>query len=408
MKQKIISYLQTLGISISESDILIILKNPIDLHGHARRGKVTKFILEYVSKQFAAMLCMPNVLVEEVGNKTMGITSYEKLMWYVDHVGPSLPENFMPLFTLYLSEELTVVDIKRAWQSGRLASIKYYPKGGTTNSENGILGFEKVRRQLDCMMEYGVPFCIHGETPTADGINPIPGKRREPLFYETEGVNLMKFYDGPVVCEHITTKTATDFVKTYGNVKATITPHHLVFDEMAKEHKAHTYEDWYRYAIQLGMFPSLQCMPVLKEPENVNALWDALLWQAQTKASKFMLGTDTAYHGSKAKYTEGCACGVFNTPIALEMYYMVYRRLEQFLPGITADFQRFASDIGVEFYRIKERVPFKVVAIINHPNPVPKSFRVEGDDFVEDDFVASPFAGETLPWKAVDVTPAYM
>lgn len=401
MKQKIISYLQTLGIYILEADIQIILKNPVDLHGHTRKGEVTKFILQQVASQFSGMLYMPNVFAD-IGNKTMGITSYEKLRWYIDHVTPAKPENFMPLFTLYLSEELTTLDIKEAWQKGLLSSVKYYPKGGTTNSDNGLLGFEKVRRQLDCMMEYKIPFCIHGETPTIDGNTPVPGKEREPLFYDTEGVNLMKFYTGPVVCEHITTRRAVEFVKDHENVRATITPHHLLFDEMAKEHKAHTYEDWYRYAIQLGMFPSMQCMPVLKELQNVNALWEALIWQYQTKAEKFMLGTDTAFHGSKAKYTEGCSCGVFNSPVALEMYYMVFRRLEQFAPGIVDDLQRFASDIGAGFYRIGERIPYKMVAIINHPNPIPSSFEVG-----EDDFVISPFAGEVLPWKAVDVTPVF-
>jgi dihydroorotase len=256
------------------------------------------------------------------------------------------------------------------------------------------MGFEAVHEQLSLMQELGIPFNIHGEIPTLDGQTPVRGNEREGLFYKTEGLRLRESYPGlRIVCEHITTKEAVDFVKKYDNTFATITPQHFMLDDMALNHKAMVNGEWYNYAIQLGFFPSMLCMPVLKNIEHVNALWDAIIWQYENQEKKFFLGTDTAYHQGTAKYSEGCSCGVFNSPVALEMYYMVFNLLNKRKPGIIDDFQRFASNIGSSFYNIQAQ-PKKIIAIVKNSKTVPTTY---GD-------VVSPFAGQALPFEAIDVT----
>ena len=238
---------------------------------------------------------------------------------------------------------------------------------------------------------------MHGEIPTIDGENPVRGEERERIFYETEAKELLTWYTGPIVCEHITTETAVNFVKKYDNVMATITPQHLLLNDMALFHKVKIKNEWYQFAIKMGMMPSMMCMPVLKLQYHVNALWQALIWQYRTQSKKFFLGTDTAYHTHENKYKEECACGVFNSPLAIEMYYMVFKYLNTGMcPGIIDDFQRFTSDIAIEFYKLTERIPSKTFAIIRNQNKIES---VYGE-------AIPPFAGETLPFQLIDVSEA--
>ncbi len=382
---------------VTEEDILQIVENDFDGHAHARKGAQTKIIIPQMKQVSVAAFYMPNATVNEIGDNEIGITSYEKLMWYRNHILEECGPNFLPLFSLYLSEKLSVADIERAWKEKLISGIKYYPKGATTGSEGGSSGFAKLRAQLECMNDLKITFNMHGEIPTIDGINPVPGGEREPLFYRTEGEELLQWYTGPIVAEHITTWEGVEFTKRYDNVVATLTPQHCLLSNMAIFHKVKANNDWYNYAIKMGLCPSMICAPVLKEQTQVAAIWQALIWQYRQKKKKFFKGTDTAHHPPHGKYKEECDCGVYNSPIQMEMYYMLFKYLDTYsCKGIMDDFQRFMSDIGMEFYGITGKVTNKTIAIVRTPNKIEAEYGG----------AVPPFAGETLPWKAIDITAA--
>ena len=381
---------------ITEDDILCVLNNPANFHGHARRDQEAMYVIPYMKRQFYAQQMMPNVLVSEIGDSNVGITSLDKLRWYRDHIlnisGKS--ESFLPIFSFYLNSGLSVSDIRIAKQEGLIGNVKFYPKGGTTNSENGLTELKSVRAQLECMADLGIVFSIHGETPEYQSGACIHRDKREPAFYQSTGKQLMKWYTGPIVAEHISTRTGCEFVKSYDNVFATITPHHMLFTNDVIFHKAKIKGDFYEIESKMGLYPSMVCMPVLKPEDDLDAIRNLLYWQYKNQKSKVFLGDDTAIHMPEKKYTEGCACGVFTSPISLEMYFMAFLAFEKTEPGFMNEFQRFASDIGLGVYGIKPKKAYKRIAIVRNPNPVQDHYHG----------AITPFAGQILPWQAIDVT----
>ncbi|HQV64624.1 MAG TPA: hypothetical protein PKZ56_00075 [Candidatus Paceibacterota bacterium] len=396
-KTVILDFLQRQhGLQITEDDILFVLNNPTNFHGHARRDQEAQWIIPYMKQQFWVQQIMPNVMVSEIGDDKMGITSIDKLLWYRDHIMEisGNNESFLPIFSFYLNPTLSVSDIRKAKNEGLIGNVKFYPKGGTTNSENGLAELESVRKQLECMSDLGVVFSIHGETPEYQSGACIHRDKREPAFYQSTGEHLMKWYTGPVVAEHISTRTGCEFVASYDNVFATITPHHMLFTNDVIFHKARIKDDFYEIESKMALYPSMVCMPVLKPEEDLNAVRRLLYSQYKKKVNKVFLGDDTAFHTPDRKYIEGCACGVFTSPISLEMYFMQFLAFDKTEPGFLSEFQRFASDIGLGVYGIKPKKIYKRIAIVREPN------------FVKENYygAVTPFAGQTLPWKAIDVT----
>lgn len=384
------------GLDVHEEDIVYILDNPANFHGHARRDFEAEWIIPYMKRQFWVQQMMPNVLISEAGDQHMGITSLDKLCWYRDHIFSitKKTDSFLPIFSFYLNPSLSPEDIRRAKNEGLIGNVKYYPKGGTTNSENGIIELNSVKKQLEVIQELGIVLSVHGETPEQDGIG-VHRDKREPVFYKTEGEALMRWYRGPVVAEHISTATACEFVKSYENVFATITPHHLLFTNDAIFHKAIVKEDYYTLETKMALYPSMVCMPVLKPELDLRAVRELLWWQFQTGAKKAFLGDDTAFHTHERKYAEGCACGVFTSPISLEMYLMVFLSYEKTKPGFLNEFQRF-NNIGLDVYGITPKKVHKRIAFVRIPNHVRKNYHG----------AITPFAGQVLPYKAIDVTAA--
>jgi dihydroorotase len=400
MKTKILKYLNdTLGLQVTLEDVLYVIHNPANMHGHARKEQRAEWILPHMKNQFWAQQLMPNESIP-VGELSDGVTSLDKLLWYRDHIYEicGRDESFLPIFSFYLSKELSVNDIERAWKEKLIGNIKFYPQGGTTNSANGLRDFSEVQPQLELMNELKIPFSLHGETPTKDGKNCVHRDLREPVFYTEIMHNLMKWYTtGPIIAEHISTRKACDFVKEHVNVYATVTPQHALFTNDAIFHKMKVAGDWYETDIKMALYPSMVCMPVLKPVEDLQAIWQILVWQHENQLKKVFLGDDTAFHLPENKYTEGCACGVFNSPVSLEMYFMLFNYLHKRIPGFLDSFQAFASDTGLEVYGIQPKAIFKRVAIVRTPYKVHKEYHG----------AVPPFSGQTLPWKAIDVTEAF-
>jgi dihydroorotase len=52
--------------------------------------------------------------------------------------------DFTPLMTLYLTDQTSAAEIKKAHGSGIVKAVKLYPAGATTNSDSGVTDIAKV------------------------------------------------------------------------------------------------------------------------------------------------------------------------------------------------------------------------------------------------------------------------
>ncbi len=73
-----------------------------------------------------------------------------------------LGSDFMPLMTLYLTDQTSVADIRAAVESG-VSAVKLYPAGATTNSDAAVTGLTPLYPVFEEMAELGMPLLIHGE-----------------------------------------------------------------------------------------------------------------------------------------------------------------------------------------------------------------------------------------------------
>jgi dihydroorotase len=361
----------------------IILKSPFDAHVHWRqRNTLMGQVAPYTINQFAGALLMPNT--------SPNIVSEKELSWYQDDIRQQLKdEKFLALTTYYLSPTLSETDFDFALNSRFcFGGVKYYPKGGTTNSSKGSLGFSNVMHVLEYMQEKQIPLLIHGEVAAGTNGVMIDDFYREQVFYETEMENLRKrFPELPLVMEHITTQEAVEFVLRSDKVRATITPQHLLFDRRALFNGVTANDQSFFYDLgKNGMHPAQMCRPILKSEKHVNALRGALLIQYKEGLHKFGLGTDSAPHTIDKKYCECGACGVFSAPIALQLYAMAFDEI-----GILDHLSVFACDVMPEFYKIKNKLPYKEVSL--EKNGI--------GTIVSNDYhgITTPFAGQKIPWK---------
>jgi len=152
---------------------------------------------------------------------------------------------------------------------------------------------------------------------------------REAVFIDTQLIPLRRdFPELKIVFEHITTKEGVAFVEAGGpRVGGTITPHHLSYNRNA--------------IFKGGIRPHLYCLPIAKSEEHRLALRRA----ATSGGPPFFLGTDTAPHSAD---TKECACGcagIFNAPVALQVYAQVFSE-----EGALDRLETFASLNGPRFY----------------------------------------------------------
>ena len=266
---------------------------PDDWHVHFREGELLKKIVPETSKIFNRAIVMPNLL-KPITNSNLSKMYKKKILNYSKN-----NPNFEPLMTLYLTDEIDLDDLVNAHKKNDVFAVKLYPLGATTNSSKGIKKFKEIYPILDILSEHEIPLLIHGEVNDKN----VDVFDREKVFIETHLKQIYKnFPKLKITLEHITTKFAVDFVKkTKSNLKASITPHHLIIN------RSHMLEHKIR--------PHYYCLPILKREEDRKSL----LEEAIKGNENFFLGTDSAPHSIKAKESEcGCA-GIFNTINSLEV-----------------------------------------------------------------------------------------
>jgi dihydroorotase len=305
--------------------IKITLTRPDDWHLHLRDGDALKSVLPDTARQFARAIVMPNLRPP--------VTTTFLAEAYRTRILEALPKgvNFEPLMTLYLTDNTTADEIKRAKASGVVHGVKLYPAGATTNSDSGVTNLGFCAEALEAMEQVGMPLLMHGEVTDAN----IDIFDREKVFIERYMETLLKRYPNlKIVFEHITTKDAADFVASApSNVAATITVHHLLMNR----------NDMFKGGIK----PHHYCLPVLKREEHRQALVKAAI----SGNAKFFLGTDSAPH---AKYAKEAACGcagVYTAHAAIELYAEVFE-----MADALDKLEAFASFYGADFYGLPRNV----------------------------------------------------
>lgn len=310
-----------------------------DLHTHFRQGPaMPAYVKAHLDMGCAGALAMPNT--QPPVSRVYGAAQSDG--WSIESYSAELCAAGAAAFEqlivpLYLTRQTTAAMIHEGAASGLLRACKYYPPHGTTNSEHGmpmddLIGGEVLR----AMEESGIVLCIHGEQHALSGPDYIDAQQNaETRFYTERMPRLLDAHPRlRIVCEHITTRTAAEFVTAAPeHVGAAITPQHLLYT--------------LGHLIQ-GLKYHLYCLPIVKFHDDRAALRDAVTTSCQTK---FFAGTDSAPHTTKATAC-GCAAGCFTGGCAAQLYAMAFEEAGVDLSTSEgqARFENFLSLNGPAFY----------------------------------------------------------
>lgn len=345
----------------------LTLTRPDDWHLHLRDGEALAAVVAASARQFARAIVMPN-LKPPVTTVAQAQAYRERILQALRHAAPEDPAcaGFDPLMTLYLTDRTEPDELRRARESGVVQAVKLYPAGATTNSDAGVTSMRAVHRALEAMQALGLPLLIHGEVTDAQ----VDVFDREAVFIETVLEPMRRDFPAlRVVFEHITTAEAAQYVaQAPGDIGATITAHHLLYERNA--------------LFKGGMRPHWYCLPILKRETHRRALLEA----ATSGSPRFFLGTDSAPHAKHLKeHACGCA-GCYTAPHALELYAAAFESV-----GRMDRLEAFASFNGPDFYRLPRNT--EQVTLSRKAWSVPESL-----PFGEERIVPLA-AGESLAWK---------
>ena len=338
----------------------LTITRPDDWHLHLRDGETLKAVLPDTAHRFARAIVMPNLRPP--------VTNVDLALAYRERILEAVPNGlqFEPLMTLYLTDNTTGVEIKKASESGFVHAVKYYPAGATTNSDSGVTDLNKCSQVFEVMQNLGMPLLMHGEVTDGD----VDVFDREKVFIDRNMKPLLaRFPELKVVFEHITTRDAAQFVTAApANVAATITPHHLLMNRNAM--------------FAGGMRPHHYCLPILKREEHRQALVEAAI----SGSPKFFLGTDSAPHPKSAKESAcGCA-GMYSAHAAIELYAEVFDA-----ENALAKLEAFASFYGADFYGLPRNQ--------DHITLVKESWQVPAEMEFGDDVLVPLRAGQSVQWR---------
>jgi len=338
----------------------LTITRPDDWHLHLRDGALMQSVLPDTARQFARAIVMPNLRPP--------VTTTALALEYRQRILAALPAGmkFEPLMTLYLTDNTSAEEIRKAKASGVVHAVKLYPAGATTNSDAGVTDIRNTYAALEEMQRCGMPLLVHGEVTDSN----IDIFDREAVFIERVMQPLLK--DLPelrVVFEHITTLDAAQFVASApATLAATLTPQHLLYNRNAM--------------LAGGIRPHYYCLPILKRETHRVALVKA----ATSGNKKFFLGTDSAPH---AQHTKEAACGCagcYTAHTALELYAEAFEAA-----GALDKLEAFASFYGADYYGLPRNTD--TVTLRRESWQVPDSI-----GFGEHRLVPLR-AGEAMQWK---------
>jgi len=341
----------------------LTITRPDDWHLHLRDGEVLTHVVPATARQMGRAIVMPNLRPP--------VTDAAQALAYRKRILAQAPKgsHFDPLMTLYLTDNTTPEMIAEAKASGRVAAVKLYPAGATTNSDSGVTDLGKLDDICAALAEAGMPLLVHGEVTH----NHVDIFDREKQFLDEILTPLAgRHASMKLVVEHITTRDAAEFVNAHGdNVGATITVQHLAYNR--------------NHMLAGGIRPHLFCLPILKRNVHQQALQDAVV----SGSHKFFLGTDSAPHARGAK-ENACGCaGCYSAYAAIELYAEIFEDL-----GVLDKLEGFASHYGADFYGLPRNTDS--ITLVKQPWQVPAEMPFGQETIV-------PLrAGETLRWKLED------
>lgn len=338
----------------------LILPTPDDWHLHLRDGAALAAVLPHTAARFARAIVMPNLKPP--------VTTVALAGAYRERILAARPpgSGFEPLMTLYLTDRTPPEEVARARASGFVHAFKLYPAGATTHSDAGVTDIRHCAATLEAMAAHCMPLLVHGEV-THDDVDIFDREARfidEVLSPLTRRLPSLR-----VVFEHITTRTAVQFVRAAGaNVAATITPQHLLYNRNA--------------IFRGGLRPHYYCLPILKTEDDRAALLEA----ATSGSPKFFLGTDSAPH-ERATKEAACGCaGTYTAYAALELYAEAFEAA-----GALGRLADFAARFGAEFYGLPRNAGS--VELVREEWTVPGAYGFGAGA------VVPMRAGETLRWR---------
>ncbi len=305
----------------------------MNAHGHPRIGPLMKLVAPHIAERYAICVAMPNP-------KDYLITSVDRMLEYHRQLTDLTEGKVRWLMKLYFTETLTPQEMEQACAFKDFAGLKYYPKGLTTNSDEGIRDPSLLwtpgtnpYEVLRVATTTSKPTSYHG----ADGFNSrgdeLDPYEQERHFYQETFPRIIEAHkDGRHIGEHLTTSWGADFMQKNGSdtIGCTLTAHHLHLDR----------RDVYRKGFRSMYF----CWPVVQPLEHKLAIGNL----AVAGHSFVMLGDDGAGHPREAKECGCCAGGVYTAPVSLELY------IEHFAnKDALQQFEAFASLNGPRFYGIE-------------------------------------------------------
>ena len=335
----------------------LLITSPDDWHTHFRDDEALQHTVLDTASNFARALAMPNL--------TTPVTTLALLQAYRQRILKVCdPTVFEPYFTFYLNQSVDLDELYQTKQYPFILGGKLYPAGATTNSAQGVTSIQALYPTFEVMQDVGLVLQIHGETTSGDIFD------REVAFIQHHLRKLIKNFPRlRVVLEHISTKTAVEFIlEAPQHVAATITPHHLLFNR--------------NHFLVGGVHPHYYCLPLLKREQDQIALQQA----ATSGNPRFFAGTDSAPH-AKSQKESACGCaGIYSAPYALAMYAQIFDD-QHHLDRLEA----FTSRFGADFYQL----PYNQtqIELIKQPQVIPSTLPLGHTT------VVPLAAGDTLSWS---------
>ncbi len=327
----------------------IDITRPDDMHIHLRQGNELEHYVHDADTWFGRVVVMPNTVPP--------IADAQALVAYRNTI-LSYATRLKPLMTFKIIEGMDSDRIASLKQAGAVAG-KYYPQGVTTNSSDGVLDFRKLYSVFACMQEQNLVLSIHGEAP---GVFCL---RREQEFIPIMHSICSDFPRLRIVLEHLSTKEAVDFVlRSSERVCATITVHHLLL----------TLDD----ILGDGINPHAFCKPILKTPEDREALQAAVL----SGNPKFFFGSDSAPHPKRTKECSNGASGIYSIPVAVPLlagFFEENSRLDLL--------ENFTSGFGASFYGLPRNT--ERIRLVRSETTIPETYHG----------IVPLLAGNRISWK---------
>jgi dihydroorotase len=344
----------------------IKIRKPDDMHIHLRDGETLLSVAPFTAAMFRRAIIMPNLVPP--------VTTVLQALAYGERIGNAAKkEAFTPLLTMYLTENTSVEELKKAKDTGSIVGCKYYPAGATTNSESGIRSAENVFGLLEAMQKLGLVLLIHGEVAD-ENVDP---KDRETVFIDKHLTSLVaRFPELKIVLEHVSTKEGVDFVtQSPKNVGATCTVHHMMFTD--------------KDLVSPQKNPHLFCKPILKSEKDRKAVAMA----ATGGNPKFFAGTDSAPHPVSKKSGGSPAAGIFSAPVALPCYAQIFDSEGKWNGKELVNLENFLSKNGADFYGLP--LNQETISLEKIVSTSPSEIRLTSDKIIP------MLAGKEIEWSVV-------